>query len=58
MTGVAVGEGVGVTVGNCGAICGCGVNESAVALGYVSGADFDRWVDPSQMLGPNVVNHS
>jgi len=28
------------------------LKEAAVALGYVTPEDFDRWVDPSRMLGP------
>ena len=28
------------------------LKESAVELGYVSPEDFDRWVDPSKMVGP------
>jgi fumarate hydratase class II len=28
------------------------LREAALALGYVSGADFDRWVRPEDMLGP------
>ncbi|MGE5345919.1 MAG: class II fumarate hydratase [Acidithiobacillales bacterium] len=28
------------------------LKESAVELGYVSPEDFDRWVDPSRMIGP------
>jgi fumarate hydratase class II len=28
------------------------LKEAAVALGYVSPDDFDRWVDPSKMVGP------
>jgi len=28
------------------------LKESAVELGYVSPEDFDRWVDPSKVVGP------
>jgi fumarate hydratase, class II len=28
------------------------LREAALALGWVSGEDFDRWVDPTRMLGP------
>jgi fumarate hydratase, class II len=28
------------------------LKEAAVALGYVTPEDFDRWVDPSRMVGP------
>ena len=31
---------------------GSTLREAALALGYVSAADFDRWVDPRHMLGP------
>jgi fumarate hydratase class II len=29
------------------------LKEAAAALGYVAPSDFDRWVDPAAMLGPN-----
>jgi len=32
---------------------GLTLKEAATALGYVGAADFDRWVDPKAMLGPN-----
>ena len=32
---------------------GATLKESALALGYVSGADFDRWVDPKEMIRPS-----
>jgi len=32
---------------------GTTLREAAAALGHVSTADFDRWVDPSKMVGPN-----
>jgi fumarate hydratase class II len=32
---------------------GTTLREAAIALGYVSGADFDRWVDPLGMIGPS-----
>ena len=28
------------------------LREAALALGWVSAEDFDRWVDPTRMLGP------
>jgi fumarate hydratase class II len=28
------------------------LREAALALGYVSAADFDRWVRPETMIGP------
>ena len=28
------------------------LKEAAVALGYVTPEEFDRWVDPSRMVGP------
>jgi fumarate hydratase, class II len=28
------------------------LREAALALGYVSGDDFDRWVEPRSMIGP------
>ncbi len=31
---------------------GTTLREAAVALGYVTGEEFDRWVDPSRMVGP------
>jgi len=31
---------------------GLGLREAALAVGGVSGADFDAWVDPRHMLGP------
>jgi fumarate hydratase class II len=31
---------------------GTTLREAALKLGYLSGADFDRWVDPSRMIGP------
>jgi fumarate hydratase, class II len=31
---------------------GSTLREAALALGYVSGADFDRWVRPESMIGP------
>jgi fumarate hydratase class II len=31
---------------------GATLKEAAVALGYVTPGDFDRWVDPSKMVGP------
>jgi fumarate hydratase, class II len=31
---------------------GTTLKEAALALGYVSAPDFDRWVDPKTMLGP------
>jgi fumarate hydratase class II len=32
---------------------GSTLREAALALGYVSGADFDRWVRPEAMTGPS-----
>ena len=32
---------------------GTTLREAALALGYVSGADFDRWVDPAAMIRPS-----
>jgi len=32
---------------------GTTLREAAIALGYVSGRDFDRWVDPKAMVGPS-----
>ncbi len=32
---------------------GTSLKEAAAALGYVAPSDFDRWVDPAAMLGPN-----
>jgi fumarate hydratase class II len=32
---------------------GTTLREAALALGYVSGADFDRWVDPAAMIHPS-----
>jgi fumarate hydratase class II len=32
---------------------GTTLKEAAVALGYVSAEDFDRWVRPEDMLGPS-----
>jgi fumarate hydratase class II len=29
------------------------LREAALALGYVSGPDYDLWVDPKKMLGPS-----
>ena len=31
---------------------GSTLKAAALALGHVSAEDFDRWVDPNQMLGP------
>jgi len=31
---------------------GTTLREAAIALGHVSGRDFDRWVDPKAMVGP------
>ena len=31
---------------------GITLREAALALGHVSAADFDRWVDPAKMVGP------
>jgi fumarate hydratase class II len=33
---------------------GTTLREAALALGYVSAADFDVWVDPEKMIGPDV----
>src|SRR2546421_8240426 len=30
------------------------LREAALALGYVSGEDFDRWVEPRSMIGPTL----
>jgi len=35
---------------------GCSLREAAVNLGLVSGADFDLWVRPEQMLGPREID--
>ena len=32
---------------------GSSLREAALALGHVSGEDFDRWIDPRQMVGRN-----
>lgn len=32
---------------------GTTLREAALALGYVSAADFDRWVRPETMVGPS-----
>jgi fumarate hydratase class II len=32
---------------------GTTLREAALALGYVSGTDYDTWVDPKKMLGPS-----
>ncbi|HET7197706.1 MAG TPA: lyase family protein, partial [Burkholderiales bacterium] len=32
---------------------GTTLREAALALGYVKGEDFDRWVDPAAMTGPS-----
>ena len=32
---------------------GTTLREAALALGYVTAADFDRWVDPRKMVGPS-----
>jgi fumarate hydratase class II len=32
---------------------GSTLREAALALGYVTAAQFDAWVDPSRMLGPH-----
>jgi fumarate hydratase class II len=32
---------------------GTTLREAALALGHLTGEDFDRWVDPTQMLGPS-----
>ena len=31
---------------------GTTLRDAAIALGYVSGRDFDRWVDAEAMAGP------
>jgi fumarate hydratase class II len=31
------------------------LREAAIALGYVSGEDFDRWVRPEDMVAPVAV---
>ena len=31
---------------------GLDLREAALALGAVSAEDYDRWVDPARMLGP------
>ena len=31
---------------------GSTLREAALALGYVSAKDFDRWVQPQSMIGP------
>jgi fumarate hydratase class II len=31
---------------------GSSLKEAAMALGYVSAEDFDRWVRPEAMIGP------
>ena len=31
---------------------GTSLKAAALALGYVSAKDFDRWVDPRKMIGP------
>ena len=31
---------------------GTTLREAALALGYVSAEDFDRWVDPARMTSP------
>jgi fumarate hydratase class II len=31
---------------------GTSLKEAALALGYVSAADFDKWVRPEDMVGP------
>ena len=30
---------------------GSSLREAALALGYLSADDFDRWVDPTRMIG-------
>jgi fumarate hydratase class II len=30
------------------------LREAGIALGFVSGEDFDRWVRPEKMTGPSV----
>ena len=37
---------------------GTTLREAALALGYVSAADFDRWVDPKKMVGPGGASPS
>jgi fumarate hydratase, class II len=32
---------------------GTTLREAALALGYVSAQDFDRWVEPRAMIGPS-----
>jgi fumarate hydratase class II len=32
---------------------GSTLREAALALGYVTAQDFDRWVDPAAMIGPS-----
>jgi putative ubiquitin-RnfH superfamily antitoxin RatB of RatAB toxin-antitoxin module len=32
---------------------GTTLREAALALGYVSAGDFDRWVDPASMVVPS-----
>jgi fumarate hydratase class II len=32
---------------------GTTLREASLALGYVSAADYDLWVDPRKMLGPS-----
>ena len=32
---------------------GSTLREAALALGYVSAQDFDRWVKPDAMIGPS-----
>ena len=32
---------------------GSTLREAALALGYVSAQDFDRWVKPESMIGPS-----
>ena len=36
---------------------GCTLREAALALGYVSGSEFDRWVRPGTMTGAAVAEH-
>jgi fumarate hydratase class II len=33
------------------------LRQAALALGWVSAEDFDRWVDPARMLGPTVARN-